>query len=186
MMRRLFVAIDIPEDAREKLKSIQDALRPDIPGAKWVEPGGMHVTLKFLGPVEEAVVNDIEAVLEEAVRDKEPFKFSIRGLGGFPTKTRPRVVWAGIEDEGAMAGLAKPVERSMEWLGFKPEDRDFHPHITLARIKTPRRLDNPDLLPSAGQYLEIPNLLADKLVLFESRLSPRGATYSVVKAFPLS
>lgn len=184
-MRRLFIAIDMPENAKTALRLAQDALRADLPGAKWVESGGMHLTLKFLGAVEDNAVDDIAAVLEEAIQGKQAFDFSVRGLGGFPTNTRPRVVWAGIDDGGHAAELAKPVERSMEWLGFKPEDRPFRPHVTLARIKIPRRLARSDLLVSVGQTLEVDNLRAEGIVLFESHLSPQGARYSIVKSLPL-
>lgn len=184
-MRRLFVAIELPEAAKVALTAAQDSLRGDLPGARWVEPDGMHLTLKFLGPVENAAVDDIAAALEEAVREHKAYRFSVQGIGGFPTHTRPRVVWAGIKDGGHTAELAKPVEHSMERLGFKPEDRPFHPHITLARIKDPQRLDRPDLLLLAGRSLAINKLKAERMVLFESFLSPQGARYVAVHSFSL-
>jgi RNA 2',3'-cyclic 3'-phosphodiesterase len=179
-MKRYFIALALPEAAREAISEAQTSLAETVAGAKWVDPAGAHLTLKFLGPVPEESAPDIIAVLEEAVRDIPVYTFAIRGIGGFPTPTRPRVIWAGIEDEGRTAELANPVERAMEWLGFKPEGRDFHPHITLARIKNPRRLESPRVLEETGKELNVENISADKVTLFESRLTPKGAIYTVV------
>ncbi len=184
-MKRLFIALAMPEAALSAIVKAQDKLKSAVPGAKWVDPRGAHLTLKFLGAVPDESVADIIAVLEEAVRDIDSYAYAIRGLGGFPTPTRPRVVWAGVEDNGRTAELAKPIERGMEWLGFKPEERAFHPHITLGRVKTPRRLANPDALKEIGFDLLVENLKATEITLFESRLSPKGAVYSAVSLAPL-
>jgi RNA 2',3'-cyclic 3'-phosphodiesterase len=179
-MKRLFIALRLPEEALPDIAAAQDSLKEAIPGARWVEPIGAHLTLKFLGPVPDESILDIIAALEESVRDQSAYAYSIRGIGGFPTPTRPRVVWAGIKDDGQTFELAGHVERAMERLGFKPEGRDFHPHITLARVKRPQRLKNPGALQQPGQNLSIDSLRASEVTLFESKLSPKGATYSVV------
>jgi RNA 2',3'-cyclic 3'-phosphodiesterase len=179
-MKRLFIALSLPEEALSDISIAQDSLKEAIPGARWVEPRGAHLTLKFLGPVHDESLLDIIAVLEESVRTLSAYTYSIRGIGGFPTPTRPRVVWAGIEDDGQTFNLAGHIERAMEWLGFKPEGRDFHPHITLARIKHPQRLKNSAVLQRASQNLIIDGLKALEATLFESKLSPKGATYTAI------
>jgi 2'-5' RNA ligase len=184
-MKRLFIALSLPEVALEPIDAAQEALKDTVASAKWVDPRGAHLTLKFLGPVPDDSVSDIVAVLEEAVREFPVYTYAIRGIGGFPTPTRPRVIWAGIDDNGLTAELAAPIEHSMEWLGFKPEGRDFHPHITLARVKNPRRLEQPDALEKTGRDLVVEGLKAAEVTLFESKLTPRGAVYSVISRAPL-
>lgn len=179
-MKRLFIALAMPEEALPAVIKAQEELKAAVPGAKWVDPRGAHITLKFLGSVPEETAADIVAVLDEAVGGLPAYTYAIRGLGGFPTPTRPRVVWAGIDDGGQTAELSKPIERAMGWLGFKPEDRDFHPHITLGRVKTPRWLEKPDALAEIGQGLEVEGLRALDVTLFESKLSPKGATYIAI------
>ncbi len=179
-MKRLFIALAMPEEALPAVVKAQDELKNAVPGAKWVDPRGAHVTLKFLGAVPEETASDVVAVLEEAVGKVPAYTYAIRGLGGFPTPTRPRVVWAGVEDGGLTAQLAKPIERGMEWLGFQPEERAFHPHITLGRVKNPRRLERPDALAEIGRDLAVEGLRAVEVTLFESKLSPKGATYIAI------
>lgn len=184
-MRRFFIALALPEEALPAVTKAQDALKDAVPGAKWVDPYSAHLTLKFLGPVPDESSTDIIAVLEEAVRDFPAYTYAIQGIGGFPTPTRPRVVWAGVEDNGLTAELANPIEHAMERLGFKPEERQYHTHITLARVKNPRRLERTGVLEEIGRDLSIEGLKASEVTLFESRLTPKGAIYTAFSRIDL-
>lgn len=177
-MKRLFIAIALPDNAKAALAAVRTDLAGTIPGAKWVGIEGAHLTLKFLGPVDDHAVNDISVIMTEVVHGRQAFVYSIKGLGAFPNTLRPRVIWAGINDQGQTAALSNGVERAMEWLGYPPEDRPFSPHITLARIKNPSRLSRQGLIEERGRMLDLPNLEAVSITLFESRLSPRGASYT--------
>ncbi len=144
----------------------------------WVAPENLHLTLKFLGQVEEARLAPLAMALQAAAAGLPAFDASVAGLGAFPSATRPRVVWAGVrEGAGTTTALAERVERACAGLGLAPETRPFSPHITLGRVRVPRR--NPRLtdLLAAGAGEEFGRIRVGSLVLMESRLSPQGARY---------
>ncbi len=183
---RAFVAIPLPDAVRERLGAIQDHLRPARADVKWVDPGLMHVTLKFLGDLADAG----RAVLEEGLRrvaaDAAPFDLAVGGLGTFPASGSPRVVWAGVSAEaGRLAALAAAVEQAADAAGFPPEGRPYSPHITLGRVKSPRNAHalRPVLdrrrTEAAGAWR------VDAFVLYRSDLSPRGPIYTEVGRFTL-
>src|SRR5436190_17174404 len=139
---RCFIAIDLSEDIKAEIGRQQAALRAALARASsrdqkinWTRPGGIHLTLKFLGET------DRDSQVIEALQGIGPFeKFSVevKGFGFFPDARRPRVLWTGIEAPPALAELAGRVETAMEKLGFAAEQRGFTPHLTLARFNSPR------------------------------------------------
>ena len=137
---RLFVACELPDDVRDALGRLQAGLRRgDRAGLRWVRPEGIHITLKFLGGVEEGRVGEITPALASAI---EPFELRVRpaSLGGFPSLVagggaRLRVVWVGLEgDVEGLAALAGRVDAALESIGFPSERRPFAAHLTLARV----------------------------------------------------
>lgn len=181
---RLFVAIDIPDDARTALTEVEEELRRVSPPAKWVRPEGLHLTLKFLGYVDPERLPDLTAALTGAVSDFGRFAYRLESVGAFPSVRRGRVVWAGVGEGAAdCVRLAELVDEAFKPLGFEPEKRAFTPHITLARYKVPARLDDA-ALTAAARLLPDKTLAADRVTLFESRLKPSGATY--IKIFEQS
>ena len=133
-MLRLFVAIPIPDDVRQRLLAISTGVR----GAKWVRAEGMHITLFFAGDMAPDQANDLDAELETVTMP--PFELSVRGLGYFERGSRIKSVWAGIESSDALVYLHDRVESAAVKAGFERENRKFTPHITLARLKGgPRR-----------------------------------------------
>lgn len=179
---RLFVAVRVPAD---HLRTVDVALGPHrdrFIGARWITLDNQHVTLKFLSWVTDDRLGEIQAAVGGAAAEVEPGRATLTGLGAFPSARRTRVLWVGIDDPaGVMTAAAGALDERLRPLGFEPEERDFHPHLTLARFKVPRPL--PDELPDVGAGLDAFDI--DEIVLFRSRLHPKGARYEALDAFPL-
>jgi 2'-5' RNA ligase len=185
---RAFVAIPLPEDVRERLAALQERLRPARADVKWVEPGLMHVTLRFLGDLADGARPALEAGLRAAATGAAPIDLEARGLGAFPASGAPRVVWAGLAERepGRLAALASAVEGAAAAAGFPPETRPFTAHVTLGRAKSPRNAAAlRALLAGAGGDAGAGAFRMEAFVLYRSDLSPQGPTYTAVERFPL-
>jgi 2'-5' RNA ligase len=178
--------VRLPDDVRARLTDAVTELRGVAPDVAWVAPDNLHLTLKFLGAVEEARLSAIGSALAAAAAGQPAFGFRCAGLGAFPSPGRPRVVWAGIEQaDAALAALARAVEQSLVPLGFEQEARDFTAHVTLGRIREPRRQPAlPGALAAAARR-EFGRVRVDHISLMQSQLHPRGARYSALAAFEL-
>ncbi len=175
---RLFVAVDVPDELKERIESdVVSPLRPVLSGARWTRPDGRHLTLKFLGNVDDERVDDIAAVVDAAASRHTNFDAAFSEVGGFPNLRRPRVLWIGI-GQGAepMAALALDLEEALEPLGFEPEERPFRGHFTLARFPKPAAIGD---LPQ----LHVPDdpFAVRAITLFESKLHPKGARYRALR-----
>jgi 2'-5' RNA ligase len=179
---RLFVALDIPEAVRRSLAGLMMQLRPAAPGARWVRAESMHLTLKFIGHVPPEKLEPIREALS-AVRLEAPVEIRFSGVGFFPSERRPRVLWAGMEATPNLAELASSLEARLEPLGIAKEQRDFKPHLTLARFSEPwparKLLDAVRSLPNR----EFGEMRASEFHLFESHLKRSGAEYTVLATF---
>lgn len=181
-MPRLFVAIELPAVITEKIV----ALRTDIPTARWVKAQQMHLTLRFIG---DDVLHDAVESIKEALAqiNAQTFPLEIGGVGRFPpaAKKAPRVLWVGIGQQPALNALHDKVESALEKVGFQREDRDFNPHITLARLKLRRPA------PEATTFLEqhtdfvAGSLTVERFILFNSTLTPQGPRYKHEAVFDL-
>lgn len=182
MTLRLFVAVDVPDAVKDAIeRDVVGGLRDGVPGARWTRPEGRHLTLAFLGNVDEERVPAIADALTRAVRDHAPFDARFEEVGGFPSVRRPRVLWVGIgEGAEAMSAVQRSVASELEPLGFPPEDRPFTAHLTLARFPRPRAID---ALPSVRPPGEV--FTVDEVVLFRSQLHPKGARYTSLERFTL-
>ena len=181
---RLFAAVPIPHPQLEALERTLAPLRARLPEARWIPSANQHVTLKFLGWVDESLVPAVgEAVAGVAARHA-PGPVAIRGLGAFPSERRARVVWAGLDDpRGLLGGLARDLDAAVVPLGFEPENREFRPHLTLARLRRPGTVA---ALTSVQVDMEIDAFLVKQMVVYRSHLSPKGARYEAMGTFPLS
>jgi 2'-5' RNA ligase len=167
---------------RERLAAEVERLRPLARDVAWVGPDNFHLTLKFLGGVEAARLDAIAAALADAAATCDPFDLGVGDLGAFPSRTRPRVLWAGIDDGAAAAAtLASRLDVVLAPLGLPPEGRAFSAHVTLGRVRAPR--PNPRLAQalSGGAF---GRQRVDRLSLMRSELSPRGARYTELVAVP--
>lgn len=186
---RLFVACELPSEARESLAVVQRLLREGgAEGLRWVRPEGIHLTLKFLGEVPARRLEAIERALARAMR--EPFHLSVRlsRLGSFGGSSGLRVVWVGLEgDVEALAVLAAQVERALEAMGFPRERRPFAAHLTLARVRDGVSPHDRRQLFELIRSLELPPLpwaTLETVSLMQSTLEPGGAIYQCRARFP--
>lgn len=169
-MLRLFVAIPIPDDVRQRLLAISSGVR----GAKWVRPEGMHITLFFAGDMGHDQANDLDAELETVTMP--PFELSCRGLGYFERGARINAVWAGIEHSDALVYLHDRVESAAVKAGFERESRKFTPHITMARLNNGRADDIGPWIET-HDHLSTPPFTVDRFTLYRSHLSRDRAMY---------
>ena len=177
-MYRLFVAIDLPPDIAAQLQD----LCYGVPGARWVQPEQMHLTLRFIGEVDGGVFRDIK---EGLAGIKAPgFSLQVKGLGFFPPRKAPRVLWAGIAPVEEVSGLRNRIENVLIGMGLAPEGRKYSPHITLARLH-----DTP--LSRLGRFLAGNGLFATEAFpvsefhLYSSELTVKGAFHTIEASYPL-
>ncbi|AEH44862.1 2'-5' RNA ligase [Thermodesulfatator indicus DSM 15286] len=191
-MARLFLAISLPAKIKEKLKSLQEDLAKTQAHVRWVRPEGIHLTLKFFGEVPEEKTTQLIKAIEKVLEREKPglLRFKVKDLGVFPNPRSPRVIWAGLEgDLVKLAKLQRHLEEAFIPLGFPMEKRAFVPHLTLGRIKSPRKRNV--LMAKVADYQEknwsIPDdIEIEEIVLYESKLHPEGAIYTPRKRFPLT
>lgn len=178
---RCFIALDLPEAVRQSLGRTAAALREVSRSVRPTSPEQMHVTLKFLGDVDQGAV----AAMSTAVRMLEPraLRFSLQGLGRFPPHGPPRVLWAGLQgDTALLATLAGQLEEAAQRCGVPREDRPFHAHVTLARVKfADRARELTSRLEELSADVVSEPFAAPSVTLYRSELDPRGARYSVLE-----
>jgi 2'-5' RNA ligase len=183
---RLFVAVEVPEPPRRELRRRVDAVRDRLPRARWVDFDNVHLTLLFLGETAEAEVPALAAGLREAFARCPPLGLRLAAGGSCPPGRPARVAWVGVEAPDALQTLQAEITRAaVETLGFEPEERAYHPHVTLARCPAPWRREAIDKFRNAFPGPVGPPFVAGQGVLFESKLSPKGARYREVEVFPM-
>jgi 2'-5' RNA ligase len=178
---RLFVAVEVPEDAKRVVAEAVAPWREEFPRARWAPLENWHVTLKFLGSTWPRLMEWVmETVRDVAVR-AAPFESRLSGLGSFPSPRRARVVWAGLDDgAGAMAGIAGALDEALA-REFRAERRAFRPHLTVARSDPPLRLPE----SFGDSVLEAEPFTVGRLVLFRSHLRRPAPRYEPLQSFPL-
>lgn len=178
-MPRLFIAVDLPEKIIANLESMAFG----IPGAKWVAPDQLHLTVRFIGEVDGALFRDIRDILSEV--SSASFSLQLKGVGYFPPRGAPRVLWAGLEKSEPLQLLRKKVESALIRAGVAPEGRKFSPHITLARLKNSPVQKIANFLSGNGLFSQEPFQVED-FKLYSSVLSPKGAYHRVERVYPLT
>jgi 2'-5' RNA ligase len=174
---RLFIAIELPEEVRKMLAG----LRRDMAGLRWVPREQLHLTLLFLGEVGEGELEMLYRALGQ-IRFA-PFSLKFTRPGSFPRSGPPRVLWFGIAGHPALEQLALRVKATVSACGIALEERPFHPHITLARIRQPEAGTLKDYIDDP-LAINIPALAVREFVLFQSRLTQQGALHLPLKVFP--
>jgi len=148
------------------------------PGVRWVDPESMHLTVKFLGEVPDRRIPELCTALSRIAGRCEPFDLRVRSTGCFPPHGGVRVVWVGLEETtGRLAACQRLCEDTFAEMGFAREDRDFVPHLTLGRVKDPRQASGLRQVVASHAAFEAGTVSVNRIVLFESRLSPQGAHY---------
>jgi len=181
---RLFIAIEIDDDVRQRLAEAQRLLAAAPCKVKWVEPRNLHLTLKFLGEVPDHHAGAIADAMTRAARDAKPFEMKVAGVGTFPPKGVPRVVWAGAEAV-QVRPLQQRLEAALEALGHEREKRAFHPHLTLGRVKGREGSRELRALMERLEARDFGTCRVGEVVLMQSTLSPAGPTYSPLHHAPL-
>ena len=175
---RLFTAVDLPDEIKESVCRVCSG----IPGVRWVEKDLLHLTLRFIGDADSPLFARIREGL--AGVEVTPFELSLQGVGRFPPKRDPRVLWVGVEMTETLARLQHLVEQALMKCGLAPEERKFSPHITIARLK-----DTP--LPPVAAFLDKNHLFSTppfpvtEFYLYSSTLTPHGAIHRREATYPL-
>jgi 2'-5' RNA ligase len=177
-MLRLFVGIPLPPEQCLTLSTLCRGL----PGVKWVDPGNYHVTLRFIGEVDEGVAADIDTALA-GIRMR-PFEIAVAGTGYFGPDDKPRVVYAGIDKSAPLGHLHEKVEKAMTWVGLAPESRRYAPHVTLGYVKNGNPIEI-GRFAAAHNLLRLPEFPVDAFHLVCSYLTKAGAIYEDVAEYPL-
>ena len=182
---RAFLAIDLEPQVIEKICRSIDDLRERIPAVRWVPMTNLHLTVKFFGNVEEARVEPIAAALREQLHLFPRFTINAKGLGVFPERGRPKILWVGLTGN-ELGGLAAKVQSSLLPLGFAPEQRSFTPHLTIGRWRdsdrAPKTLKQ-DL--ESWRHCVFGHSVVNEVVLFQSVLKAEGAVYRRLKVISL-
>lgn len=183
---RLFIALNLPDDERRRIRSAADPLREAGFPVRWLDPELFHLTLKFLGPTRSEVVPVVQKVIRKVAGQTRAFSLRLAGFGAFPTIRRPQVLWLGAEPSPALRCLKQDLEWGLTHHGFERETRAFHPHVTLGRVDDElgagvfRGLD--EVAAGLDFTREIP---VDSVDLMRSQRLREGVRYSVVDSYPL-
>ena len=179
---RCFVAVEIPAPIQELLKSVQTDLQSHIrKGASWTKPGNFHLTLKFLGDVRPEKIDVVSEVVQRVADTHSPFSIEFGGIGAFPNFARPRVVWVGVKHGASIVSqLAKTVNLELAHLGF-PTDNRFHPHLTLARLRTAINLEFLKNILRKYNTINDAAMSVNEITLMQSQLHPSGAVYTPLR-----
>jgi 2'-5' RNA ligase len=178
---RLFIALDIPVEVRARLTEYMERARLLATNARWARVEGLHVTLKFIGHVEDAVVEKIKAALTPI--KAMPFEVRFSGVGFFPNPKAGRVFWAGVDGGDHLPHLASSIDAALEKLGFPRETKPYHPHLTLARTSLrPLRELKPLLDDPSSQF---GTMTAREFFLYQSQPQKGGSKYTKLEGFRL-
>ena len=181
---RCFIAINLPETVKNHIAEIISDLRKTGADVKWVPAGNVHITLKFLGSSDETVIPELKERLSKKLSHYNAFYIKIAGIGCFPSEKRPRVIWIGMEASEILKSVQKDIDLELETFGFAPEDRPFSPHLTIGRVRSPKRL--PELMRRCADVkaTELGAIEVTSIHIMKSELKPAGAAYSSLAEIP--
>jgi len=177
-MPRLFVAIDPSAPVRDALARLSHG----VPGAKWVAPEQFHLTLRFIGEVDGGMLDEIAEALGDV--EAPAFTLALDGVGHFPPRGAPRVLWAGVNDGAMLGRLHERIEARLRQLGVAPDRRGFAPHVTLARLKQAPLARVRDYLALNGEFAT-EDFPVTEFQLYSSHLGAAGAVHRVEASYPL-
>ncbi|MEW6101064.1 MAG: RNA 2',3'-cyclic phosphodiesterase [Candidatus Omnitrophota bacterium] len=181
---RAFIAIDLPKETKAALAGIVGQLKKTGADVKWVNPDNIHLTLKFLGEMEEKKIKEAVTAVKEVAENKNAFILRVSSLGAFPNINSPRVIWLGIDSGDAETKvIAQELEEKIEKIGVPKEERPFSSHITIGRLRSPKNRENlVQELKRLGEEIQgdEKEFYADKITLFKSTLTPKGPIYEPV------
>ena len=183
---RTFIAIDLDRELKAEIERVQECLRQQVAprSIRWVKPGAIHLTLKFLGDTPSDRVGAVKEAMVEAALQVSPFTFRVSNLGCFPNTRRPRILWAGLEDPtGSLTSLRDAIEAQVVPLGFPTETRPFRPHLTLGRVQ--RHASKSEVIEAGAVVFNSPvgaigEMAVTSVAFIKSDLRPGGAVYTTL------
>jgi 2'-5' RNA ligase len=186
---RLFIATDIDESTKEKIQGIRKTLLKLAPNIKWTAPDTWHLTIKFLGETKEEKINAIIEKCNNIAKNYSTFYINLKGISSFPNTKLPRVIFIDTIYPQQFKEMALALHNELLDLDFKKEDRDFHPHLTLGRIKDIKSFlrGNENIMEKiieTGKAIDY-KVIIDSFHLYQSKLSQKGPTYIKIKSFCL-
>lgn len=185
---RSFISIPITPAITSAAVKMIKKLKPLDDGIKWVPVDNLHLTLKFLGEVDNVEIPDVCKAIRKVTDTIEPFELSFAGTGGFPNAEKPRILYAGVQDPtGNLVAMVSGLETELADLGFKPEPRDYTPHLTLGRTRSSSRRAGAELVTGMQEMsdLFLGDMVVDEVHLMASFLDKSGPTYQVMDTIEL-
>src|SRR5215471_13771566 len=185
-LMRTFIAIEIPSEIKSALAALQTELRRAGADVSWTKPENLHLTLNFLGEVDEKRIVEVEQACVSAAAEFRPFTLSLNDTGVFPNARQPRVLWAGLAGEIEKAvEMRKRINDGLALIGFEREDKDFRPHLTIGRVKSNKKTRELLAIADARQVPAL-SFVVTEIVLMKSELHPAGARYTPMAKVCLS
>jgi 2'-5' RNA ligase len=177
---RTFIAIEIPAAVRKRISEVQNEFQKENERISWTKPENIHVTLKFLGDVEENKIDAIASVVQKTAKNIQSFNVKVKNLGAFPNLRRARVLWVGLENATAeLTQIAEGMETGLSQLGFPEEERKFSPHLTIGRVKS--ALSTRFVEKFQNYAFEGGEFQVEEIVVMKSDLRPSGAIYTPLR-----
>jgi len=183
---RTFIAIDFDNEIKNNLSQLITGLKKGSSNIKWIEHHGMHLTLKFLGEIPPEKVSEVESSLLKVTEKHRHFPLRFKGTGTFPEgNKKPRILWVGIEDNETLKILQSEIESELEKIHFPRENRKFHPHLTLGRVKSYYNLSLTLSEIAKEREKDFGEMVVKKITLFKSTLKRSGAEYTILSEHEL-
>jgi len=176
---RTFIAVELPEKIIYTIGTVQEEIKSYGLKIRWVRPENIHLTLKFLGDIQEADTEKVARAISESVTDHSAISLAVKGIGVFPGIKKPRVLWMGISKQlDLLTALQQTLDEKLEAMGFPKEKRLFKGHLTLGRIKS--KIDPKTLYDVLKKFIQFESepFFADKIILYKSDLKPKGLVYT--------
>lgn len=188
MKIRSFLAFELPLEIKNIVARVSGELRQSTLNARWVKVDNIHITLVFMGNVETEDIPEMGKGVQDVCQTTHPFDISLKGIGCFPNKHKPRVLWLGLDgDLEQMSTFRDALQKHLAGFGIKEEKRKFKPHLTLGRFRKPKKMDaQQDQALSKHGDVSSSVCSLDELILFKSDLKPTGAVYTKLEAWPLT
>jgi len=183
---RSFIALELPDSLRKALAKVQQNLLYQTNCVRWVKPENIHLTLKFIGYIDESQGATISLLLTKICTGVSPFAFSAIGIGAFPNKKNPKVIWVGIrEDQQQILCFQKKLDEALGDIGLPKEKRPFTPHLTLGRMKVIKDKKAFEHLLEQFSEANLGSYQSSEVVFFRSDLLPTGPRYTAIKTVQL-
>jgi len=183
---RVFIAIELSSSVKEEMARIQERLKGTRDKIKWVDPSLIHLTLKFLGEINEGELEKVVEATKRVASKFSPFNLEVKGTGAFPSSLSPRVIWIGVnEGENVVEDLAREIEQKLNKEGFATEKKKWTPHLTLGRVKLLQDGGKLAKIIQGEKDAQVGRVRVETLSVVKSRLTPKGPIYTTLKYIPL-